>query len=336
MPPKRGGSRITKGGKIGHGPRWTPFEVWNSTRTSKEIIPGAVCKQIESFYADPRRWTLAGTPQRPRLGKFPAQEHVSESEYITDYARAAIAEPVAHQGVTHCYTCFACQRQPDDPECGVECYDRIHSGEGGDDDGSGEDSMKDFFRKWLEIRDTGSEKGYGVFVKSNGRYEIPKGSYLGHYIGEIIPGPTKPSNWNKGKGAKRLKKKSGDEDNRYLYEPQVGLEYELDRPLIDAGKMGNWTRFMNSSCEPNVSERIMQIGKVRVIAFFANKDLVSGDELCIYYGDDYFKGHELLCTCDAAAGGKPHDPTTVGARLKAAKRTAEALDWSDSEDSEES
>ncbi|KAK1774930.1 SET-5 [Copromyces sp. CBS 386.78] len=306
MPPKKA-NRVTKGGKLGHGPKWTPFEAWNFDRTVREIIPGAVCKQIDSFYADPRRWTLSGRPQRPRLPKLPATERDSESDYITDHARAAIAEPVNAPGVTFCYTCFECGRNPDDPACGVECYDEVHSG-------GGSNGMKTFFKKWLEIRHTGSaDKGYGVFVKSNGRYEIPKGAYLGHYVGEIIPGPPK----TKGK----------DADNRYLYEPQVGLEWDTDRPLVDAGKMGNWTRFMNSSCDPNVGEKIMQIGKVRVIAFFANKTLKSGDELCIYYGDDYFNGHELLCSCDEIPGG-PHDPTVVGAGDKARKRLQEALDLS--------
>ncbi|KAH7628268.1 hypothetical protein B0T09DRAFT_268277 [Sordaria sp. MPI-SDFR-AT-0083] len=288
MPPKKA-NRVTKGGKLGHGPKWTPFEAWNFERTVREIIPGAVCKQIESFYADPRRWTVSGRPQRPRLTKFPATEQDSKSGCITDHARAAVAEPVDSQGVA-CFTCFECGCNPDDPACG---------------------GMKTFFKKWLEIRHTGSaDKGYGIFVKSTGRYEIPQGSYLGHYVGEIIPGPPK----TKGK----------DADNRYLYELQVGLEWDADRPLVDASKMGNWTRFMNSSCDPNVGERIMQIGKVRVIAFFANKMLKSGDELCIYYGDDYFNGHGLLCSCDEIAGG-PHDPSAVGAGERARERLQEAL-----------
>ncbi|EAA30745.1 SET-5 [Neurospora crassa OR74A] len=299
MPPKKTNARnrVTKGGRLGHGPKWTPFKAWNASRTAREIIPGAVCKQVDSFYADPRRWNAAGRPQRPRLSTLPKTEPENESECIADRARAALAEPIDAPEVKYCYTCFECGRNPDDPECSVQCYDELHSG------GGSQNGMKTFFKKWLEIRHTGTaEKGYGVFVKTNGRYEIPKGAYLGHYVGEIIPGPTKGYNAN----------------NKYLYEPQVGLEWDTDRPIIDAGKMGNWTRFMNSSCDPNVSESIMQIGKVRVIAFFANKTLKSGDELCIYYGDDYFRGHELLCLCDNFEGS--HDPTAVGAGLQARER----------------
>ncbi|KAK3347904.1 hypothetical protein B0H65DRAFT_441485 [Neurospora tetraspora] len=299
MPPKKANAtnRVTKGGRLGHGPKWTPFEAWNFDRTARETIPGATCKQIDSFYADPRRWNAAGRPQRPRLPTLPKTEAENESACITDRARAALAEPVDALGVKYCYTCFECGRNPDDPACGVQCYDEIHSG-------GGTTGMKTFFKKWLEIRHTGTaDKGYGVFVKTNGRYEIPKGSYLGHYVGEIVPGPSK--------------------NNMYLYEPQVGLEWDTDRPIVDAGKMGNWTRFMNSSCDPNVGEAIMQIGKVRVIAFFANKTLKSGDQLCIYYGDDYFTGHGLQCTCDEFEG--PHDPTVVGAGLKARERQQQAL-----------
>ena len=299
MPPKKANAnRVTKGGRLGHGPRWIPFEAWNRDRTVREIIPAATCKQIDSFYCDPRRWTPDGRPQRPRKSTLPRPEDENDSECISNRACAAIAEPIDSAGAKCLYTCFECGRNPDDPACGVQCYDELHSGSNG---------ISTFFKKRLEIRHTGTDKGYGVFVKTNGRYEIPKGAYLGHYVGEIIPGPTKGNNV----------------DNKYLYEPQVGMSWDPDRPIIDAGKMGNWTRFMNSSCDPNVAEAVIQIGKVRVIAFFANKMLKTGDELCIYYGDDYFNGHDMLCTCDAIAG--PHDPADVGAGLKAKERQDKVL-----------
>ncbi|KAK3391424.1 hypothetical protein B0T20DRAFT_78779 [Sordaria brevicollis] len=302
MPPKKASpTRVTKGGRLGHGPRWTAFEAWNSDRTTKEVIPGTVCKQINSFYADPRRWAKNGNPERPRKSTLPKTEDIDVSDCISNRARLAIAEPIFRADTKYCWTCFQCGRQPDDPECDFSCYDEIHSG-------GGSKSMNNFFRKWLEIRHTGSEeRGYGIFVKSTGRYEIPAGSYLGHYIGEIAPGPSKGV---------------GGNSNRYLYEPQVGPSWDADRPIIDAGKMGNWTRFMNSSCNPNVGECIMQIGKVRVIAFFANKTLKSGDELCIYYGDDYFKGHDMLCSCDEYEG--KHDPAEVGASMNAELRQSES------------
>lgn len=302
MPPKKANSpnRVTKGGRLGHGPRWTAFKAWNSDRTAKEVIPGTVCKQIDSFYADPRRWAKSGHPERPRKSALPKAEDSNDSECISDRARLAIAEPVDRWDCKYCWTCFECGRKPDDPACGIACYDEIHSG-------GGSKSMKDFFKKWLEIRHTGSkDKGYAVFVKSTGQYEIPAGSYLGHYVGEIVPGPSKGV---------------GGANNRYLYEPQVGSNWDADRPIIDAGNMGNWTRFMNSSCNPNVGECIMQIGKVRVIAFFANKTLKNGDELCIYYGDDYFTGHGMMCSCDEFEG--EHDPTVVGAAKTAELRQLE-------------
>ncbi len=75
---------------------------------------------------------------------------------------------------------------------------------------------------------------------------------------------------------------------------------------MDAQTHGNWTRFLNSSCKPNVEALPEQVGGVRVIVLRAKKRIRAGEQVCIGYGRGYFEGREMMCLCEAKRG--PHMP----------------------------
>jgi SET domain-containing protein len=86
-----------------------------------------------------------------------------------------------------------------------------------------------------------------------------------------------------------------------------GLERDGVKELvIDAETHGNWTRFVNSSCRPNVLASPEQVGKVRIIAFRALRKLRGGEQLLISYGRQYFEERNIKCCC--AVQKEPHLP----------------------------
>ncbi|KAK3367730.1 hypothetical protein B0H63DRAFT_565643 [Podospora didyma] len=125
------------------------------------------------------------------------------------------------------------------------------------------------FDSYLEIRTTAG-MGYGIFVQPN--KTVPRGMLLGDYLGELIPSSLAPTNISP-----------------YIY----GLTIDT---RIDAKKIGNWTRFMNSHCFPNVEGAQEHIGKVLSMVFRASKDIKGGEQLFIDYGAWYFKGKYCKCS----------------------------------------
>ncbi|KAK4217574.1 hypothetical protein QBC37DRAFT_269411, partial [Rhypophila decipiens] len=70
--------------------------------------------------------------------------------------------------------------------------------------------------------------------------------------------------------------------------------------MVDALRKGNWTRYVNSSCDPDLETSAEQVGKVRITTFLPIKRIMPGTELNFYYGKDYFVQHGLpqcLCPC---------------------------------------
>lgn len=120
---------------------------------------------------------------------------------------------------------------------------------------------------------------------------IHAGEILGDYLGDLIP-----HQYFVG-------------ESRYCYSifgEVEGANPDEERELlgyIDASKRGNWLRFLNHVCEDaNVLVREMRVGRVRVIAAMAQRNVQPGEELRIDYGDDYFNGtgvggRTIRCRC---------------------------------------
>jgi SET domain-containing protein len=49
--------------------------------------------------------------------------------------------------------------------------------------------------------------------------------------------------------------------------------------IIDAGRMGNESRFINHSCNPNCSAEKRRVGDETRVGIFAKKDIPKGSEL---------------------------------------------------------
>ncbi|KAK4040798.1 hypothetical protein C8A01DRAFT_35172 [Parachaetomium inaequale] len=172
------------------------------------------------------------------------------------------------------YNCLRCKNRPKCDHCTIDCYTAFRA--------------KHFepARAKLQIRQTATT-GLGVFVARGNT--IPKGAWLGEYLGELLPPAAREA-----------------DTSDYAF-TMPGLARDgVDELVIDAETHGNWTRFVNSSCRPNVLASPEQVGKVRIIALRALRKLRGGEQLLISYGRQYFEERNIKCCC--AVGKEPHLP----------------------------
>lgn len=130
---------------------------------------------------------------------------------------------------------------------------------------------KDHHRN-LELRET-KEIGIGVFAKQ----AIPKETVLGLYMGVVRP-------------YDQLTPAQKRYSNFLFKHPRHGEFY------IDASASGNWTRFLNHSCEPNCSfARALRCGHTRVTYVRTKRHIRAGEQLLVDYGRDYFESTDCKC-----------------------------------------
>jgi len=142
----------------------------------------------------------------------------------------------------------------------------------------------------VELRMTDA-RGIGVFTK----HAFRKGDVLGWYAGEL-----------------KTLDNCGDGD--YLMEMEIGTfasgwdsdsdaDADADEApcatiYIDSQKKGNWTRFINHSCNPYALFRMRRVGGVRLMTVEAIRDVPAGDELTVSYGNEYYGLKTLkVCCC---------------------------------------
>ncbi|XKL68938.1 hypothetical protein PGB90_006707 [Kerria lacca] len=105
---------------------------------------------------------------------------------------------------------------------------------------------------------------------------LPKGTFIGRYVGKVIP-------WEEGE---LLSKSNGRE--QYLFDIDC---YKMDnghsKYTVDAYYYGNFTRFINHSCEPNLTVFNVWINSLdnnlHEIAFFTKRNVANGEELTFNY-----------------------------------------------------
>ncbi|KAK7968693.1 hypothetical protein PG988_007766 [Apiospora saccharicola] len=186
--------------------------------------------------------------------------------------------------------CWVCKRQlNDDPNsCGQRCYDWWR-----------DLGPQDRLENDCEIRplpwNSGFE-GHGVYLKNwtPGGAKMPsitRNDMVGEYVGELVP-------WDR-EGHDEYE---GEAEGRYIFEGPN------KRWLIDAGKWGNTSRFINHNCRPNLIAVPMVVGGRRLITFRALKAIKAGDELTIHYGESYFNRYNEKCRCNAKGRPVAHDP----------------------------
>ncbi|KAI7372942.1 hypothetical protein KC328_g16924, partial [Hortaea werneckii] len=149
--------------------------------------------------------------------------------------------------------CLHCGRYSDDPACSPKCYTAFRT-------------TNFLSSSSIDIRGPG-ETGYGAFTAPG--VHISKGQWLDEYIGELLPLPS---------------------PDTASTNPSISL-YRLWIPgtaIIDASRAGNWTRFINSSCRPNVRVWGESVGKKQVVLFQAIREIGPEEEITFQYGAKYF------------------------------------------------
>lgn len=116
------------------------------------------------------------------------------------------------------------------------------------------------------------EKGNGIRVLQ----PIKKGDILDEYVGEI-------------------KHASDMDDNVYSF--SLDFEDSSSFAYIDAQFLGNWTRFINHSCDASAKFELKVIGRRLRAMIVATKDVDMFDELTIDYGAFFWMNHNSLCKC---------------------------------------
>lgn len=128
-------------------------------------------------------------------------------------------------------------------------------------------------------------RGWGVCCNE----DLVEGEFIDTYLGEVIT----DEEANKREGT------FGKEKNSYFYQldkfvgdplPGVGELTSEMCYIVDGQYMGNATRFINHSCEPNCHQYTVSYNKhdIRLynLAFFASEDITAGTELTFDYQDE--------------------------------------------------
>uniref|UniRef100_A0A8B9LPD7 Nuclear receptor binding SET domain protein 2 n=1 Tax=Astyanax mexicanus TaxID=7994 RepID=A0A8B9LPD7_ASTMX len=141
-----------------------------------------------------------------------------------------------------------------------------------------QDFTKRLYPETKTIRTAG--KGWGLLTLR----DIKKGEFVNEYVGELI-----------------------DEEEcrariRYAQENDITHFYMLtidkDR-IIDAGPKGNYSRFMNHSCQPNCETQKWTVNGDTRVGLFAVCDIPTGTELTFNYNLDCLGNEKTVCRCGA-------------------------------------
>uniref|UniRef100_A0A6J0ULI6 Histone-lysine N-methyltransferase NSD2 isoform X1 n=1 Tax=Pogona vitticeps TaxID=103695 RepID=A0A6J0ULI6_9SAUR len=148
-------------------------------------------------------------------------------------------------------------------------------------------------------------KGWGLVAKR----DIKKGEFVNEYVGELI---------DEEECMARIK---------YAHENDITHFYMLtidkDR-IIDAGPKGNYSRFMNHSCQPNCETLKWTVHGDTRVGLFAVCDIPAGTELTFNYNLDCLGNEKTVCRCGAPncsgfLGDRPKNSSSNASDEKARK-----------------
>lgn len=124
----------------------------------------------------------------------------------------------------------------------------------------------------VSIRYIDAELGHGVFAEQ----KISPCAYVGEYTGIVQE-----------RKAKHLK------DKFYCLRYSV-WEMGHRNFVIDAEKMGNFTRFINHSSQPNLGMQSVYLRGLPRMIFVALKEISSGEQLTFDYGNSFWKESQSI------------------------------------------
>nr|XP_033806821.1 histone-lysine N-methyltransferase NSD2 [Geotrypetes seraphini]XP_033806831.1 histone-lysine N-methyltransferase NSD2 [Geotrypetes seraphini]XP_033806839.1 histone-lysine N-methyltransferase NSD2 [Geotrypetes seraphini]XP_033806849.1 histone-lysine N-methyltransferase NSD2 [Geotrypetes seraphini]XP_033806859.1 histone-lysine N-methyltransferase NSD2 [Geotrypetes seraphini]XP_033806868.1 histone-lysine N-methyltransferase NSD2 [Geotrypetes seraphini] len=152
-------------------------------------------------------------------------------------------------------------------------------------------------------------KGWGLVAKR----DIKKGEFVNEYVGEII---------DEEECMARIKH-AQENDITHFYM----LTVDKDR-IIDAGPKGNYSRFMNHSCQPNCETQKWTVNGDTRVGLFAVCDIPAGTELTFNYNLDCLGNEKTVCRCGSPncsgfLGDRPKNSTNAtDEKCKKAKKKA--------------
>ncbi|CAK6433357.1 unnamed protein product [Pipistrellus nathusii] len=123
-------------------------------------------------------------------------------------------------------------------------------------------------------------KGWGLVATR----DIRKGEFVNEYVGELI---------DEEECMARIKR-AQENDITHFYM----LTIDKDR-IIDAGPKGNYSRFMNHSCQPNCETLKWTVNGDTRVGLFAVCDIPAGTELTFNYNLDCLGNEKTVCRCGA-------------------------------------
>ena len=115
--------------------------------------------------------------------------------------------------------------------------------------------------------------GYGVYAA----VDIPANTFIGEYTGII-----------------KRKNRRKNRFNDYIF--SYDLCGKATRWCIDAKNVGNFTRFLNHSDEPNLTSRWVVKDGITHIIIFSNKSIQKGTQLTYCYGPLYWRSRSAPST----------------------------------------
>ncbi|XP_053160229.1 histone-lysine N-methyltransferase NSD2 isoform X2 [Hemicordylus capensis] len=148
-------------------------------------------------------------------------------------------------------------------------------------------------------------KGWGLVAKR----DIKKGEFVNEYVGELI---------DEEECMARIKH-AHENDITHFYM----LTIDKDR-IIDAGPKGNYSRFMNHSCQPNCETLKWTVHGDTRVGLFAVCDIPAGTELTFNYNLDCLGNEKTACKCGAPncsgfLGDRPKNSSSSASEEKGKK-----------------
>uniref|UniRef100_A0AAY4DUJ6 Histone-lysine N-methyltransferase NSD2 n=1 Tax=Denticeps clupeoides TaxID=299321 RepID=A0AAY4DUJ6_9TELE len=149
-------------------------------------------------------------------------------------------------------------------------------------------------------------KGWGLLTLR----DIKKGEFVNEYVGELI---------DEEECRARIKY-AQENDIMHFYM----LTIDKDR-IIDAGPKGNYSRFMNHSCQPNCETQKWTVNGDTRVGLFAVCDIPAGTELTFNYNLDCLGNEKTVCRCGAPncsgfLGDRPKNGQTAEPKGKSMKK----------------
>ncbi|OMH81303.1 Histone-lysine N-methyltransferase, H3 lysine-4 specific [Zancudomyces culisetae] len=121
---------------------------------------------------------------------------------------------------------------------------------------------------------------YGLFTKEH----IYANEFVIEYVGELIRSRLSDSR------ELCYAKLSGTNDCCYLFRVDNDL-------VVDATMMGNNARFINHSCNPNCTAKVIQADGTKRIVIYAKSDIAAGEEITYDYKFNRDESDRIRCLC---------------------------------------